>query len=396
MKKVRTGVEKLLCEPPAIFQGKQLGLLANPASVACPDGSGRFQPTRLLLHHRFPGQLRVLFSPQHGFFGEKQANMVPSADGVDPLLKIPVFSLYGKTRTPTEAMLEAIDVLIIDLQDVGTRVYTFMYTMALCLQKAAGLEKQVVVLDRPNPIGGNRIEGNCLKPHQASFVGMYPIPMRHGLTMAELAMLFNDHFGIGCELTVIPMEGWKRRMLFDETGLPWVPPSPNLPRPASALVYPGQVLWEGTNVSEGRGTTQPFELFGAPFLDTNRLIKHMSEKVLPGLHLRPLAFEPSADKWAAQLCHGFQLHVIDPQAYRPYSATLTLLQAAVALHPEAFEWARPPYEYEFEKLPFDIITGDPRIRQAIEQQDSLQDLEQSWEGELLQFVEICKPFLLYE
>lgn len=396
MKPIQTGIEKLLADPPPILQGKRLGLLVNPASVACLDGDQRFQSTRELIAHHYPSQLKVLFSPQHGFFAEKQANMVPSEDLIDPLLKIPVFSLYGKIRIPTEAMLEPIDVLIVDLQDVGTRVYTFIYTMALCLQAARAYNKQVLVLDRPNPIGGNRIEGNCLKPEYASFVGMYPIPMRHGLTIGELALLFNDHFGIGCELSVISMAGWKRDMLYHDTGLPWIPPSPNLPTPTSALVYPGQVLWEGTNISEGRGTTQPFEILGAPFIDTARLEARIPRDKLAGIYLRPLTFEPVSDKWEKKLCHGFQLHIIDSTIYRPYRTTLSLLQAVVSVYPDAFEWRSPPYEYEFKKLPFDLITGDPSVRKAVEDLDPLEDLEQSWAEGLKCFDEIRRPYLLYE
>jgi len=396
MKLIQTGIERLLADPPSMLNEKRLGLLANAASVACPERNRRFQPSRILIANHYPGQLKAIFSPQHGFFAEKQANMVPSEDSIDPVLNIPVFSLYGKTRMPTESMFEPIDILIIDLQDVGTRVYTFIYTMALCMQAARSYHKQVLVLDRPNPIGGNRIEGNCLKPEYTSFVGMYPIPMRHALTIGELALLFNDHFGIDCELTVTPMAGWKREMLFQDTGLSWIPPSPNLPTPTSALVYPGQVLWEGTNVSEGRGTTQPFEVFGAPFWNTARLEASIDNDKLAGAHLRPLAFEPTSDKWGKKLCHGFQLHIVDPEIYRPYRTTLALLQAVIAVHPEAFQWKSPPYEYEFEKLPFDLISGDPSVRKAVEELEPLDDLEQMWAEELKHFKEICKPYLLYE
>jgi uncharacterized protein YbbC (DUF1343 family) len=396
MRQIQTGIERLLADPPSILRGKRLGLLANPASVAYPQGSQAFRSTRLLIAEHYPGQLKVLFSPQHGFFAEKQANMIASEGLIDPILEIPVYSLYGETRMPTEAMFEPIDLLIIDLQDVGTRVYTFIYTMALCLQAARTYKKEVLVLDRPNPVGGNLVEGNCLKPAYASFVGMYAIPMRHGLTIGELALLFNDHFGIGSQLSVTPMGGWHRRMLFDDTGLLWIPPSPNLPTPTSALVYPGQVLWEGTNLSEGRGTTQPFEIFGAPFLDAARLEARLSKQLPGGVHLRALAFEPTSGKWTRQLCHGFQIHVIDPEAFRPYRTALTLLQAVVSVHPEAFQWQSPPYEYQLEKLPFDIITGDPLVRKAIQDQDPLDDLEESWAQELREFEEICKPFLLYE
>jgi len=396
MKQIQTGIERLLADPQSILRGKRLGLLANPASVACPDGSQRFRSTRLLINDHYPDQLKALFSPQHGFFAEKQANMVTSEGLIDPILEIPGHSLYGETRIPTKAMFEPIDLLIIDLQDVGTRVYTFIYTMALCLQAASTYEKEVLVLDRPNPVGGNRIEGNCLRPDYTSFVGMYPIPMRHGLTIGELALLFNDHFGIHSRLSVTPMAGWDRRMLFGDTGLPWIPPSPNLPTPTSALVYPGQVLWEGTNVSEGRGTTQPFEIFGAPFLDTARLEARLSKELPEGVHLRPLAFEPMSDKWKKQLCHGFQIHLIDAEVFRPYRTSLTLLQAVVSTHRDLFQWKSPPYEYEFEKFPFDIITGDPLIRKAVEDDNPLEDLEQSWAEELKEFEEIRRPFLLYD
>ena len=391
MKPVQTGIETLIAERPRILQGKRLGLLANAASV-----DRRFHPTRILIENHFPGQLKVLFSPQHGFFAEKQDNMVPSDDLIDPLLNIPVFSLYGHEKMPTKDMLESIDALIIDLQDVGTRVYTFIYTMALCMQAARSHGKQIVVLDRPNPVGGNQTEGNCLKPECASFVGMYPIPMRHGLTIAELALFFNDHFSIGCELTVVPMAGWKRDMFFHNTGLPWIAPSPNLPTPTSALAYPGQVLWEGTNVSEGRGTTQPFEVFGAPFFDPARLEVCLTENKIAGVHLRPLVFEPTSNKWAGKSCYGFQLHIIDPIRYRPYRTTLTLLQAVITLHAQSFKWKAPPYEYEFVKLPFDLITGDPVVRKAIEEMEHLDDLEENWQDDLKAFEEARRPYLLYE
>jgi uncharacterized protein YbbC (DUF1343 family) len=396
MRQIQTGIERLLTNPPSVLREKRLGLLANPASVGYPDSSRKFRSTRLLISDHYPGQLKVLFCPQHGFFAEKQANMIASEGLIDPVLQIPVYSLYGENRTPSRSMFEPIDVIIIDLQDVGTRVYTYIYTMALCMQAARTYKKEVLVLDRPNPAGGSLIEGNCVRPGYTSFVGMYPIPMRHGLTIGELALLFNDHFGIGSRLSVISMAGWRRNMLFEDTGLPWIPPSPNLPTPASALVYPGQVLWEGTNLSEGRGTTQPFEIFGAPFLDAVRLEALLSEQRTEGAHLRPLAFEPTSDKWAGRLCHGFQIHVIDTEAFRPYKTTLALLQAVISLHPESFRWQSPPYEYELEKLPFDVITGDPLVRKAIENQDSLEDLEERWAEELKEFEEIRRPFLLYD
>jgi len=301
MKRVITGLENLINSPPAWLAGKRAGLLCNPASV-----DSQLQHARLLIDARLPDTIQALFSPQHGFFSEKQDNMVESDDIPDPILQVPVFSLYGKTRVPEKRMMENLDVLIIDLQDVGTRVYTFMYTMSFCLEAARQHHVKVLVLDRPNPIGGTAVEGNCLAMDVASFVGRYPIPLRPGLPMGELALLFNRHFNIGCDLEIVPMHNWKRSMYFEETGLPWVAPSPNLPTPRSALVYPGQVIWEGTNISEGRGTTQPFELFGAPFLDPGEINAVLGDGPLPGIVLRPVALNPRPTNTMETFAKGFR------------------------------------------------------------------------------------------
>jgi uncharacterized protein YbbC (DUF1343 family) len=301
MTNVRTGLENLLASPPACLSGRRLGLLCNPASV-----DSQLRHARELISNRFPGQLTALFFPQHGFFSEKQDNMVESGDMLDPVLNIPVFSLYGKTRMPTAEMLDHLDVLLVDLQDVGTRVYTFIYTISYCLEAARQYGKKVLILDRPNPVNGVAIEGNLLKPEWASFVGRYEVPMRHGLTMAEFTRFINGNYHIGCDLSVIPMSGWHRDMFFADTGLFWVPPSPNLPTPASALVYPGQVVWEGTNVSEGRGTCLPFELFGAPYVVPDIILSSLGDLQQMGATLRPAAFEPVSNKWTGELCRGFK------------------------------------------------------------------------------------------
>jgi uncharacterized protein YbbC (DUF1343 family) len=285
--------------------------------------------------------------------------------------------------------------LLIDLQDTGTRVYTFIYTMSYCLEAAKQFDKKVIVLDRPNPLNGLQIEGNQLRPDLFSFVGRYPLPMRHGLTIGELARLFNAVYDIECDLEVIPMQGWNRSMLFTDTCLPWVAPSPNLPTPASTLVYPGQVLWEATNVSEGRGTTQPFELFGAPFIDLERLQSQIDPEQTPGVTLRPTVFEPTSNKWTGQACQGFQLHVTDPQNFRPYECSLYLLQQVLRLHPQDFDWNPPPYEYEFEKRPIDLIIGDRSIRQRIESQESMDAIAASWQGDLEDFKAMSREFHLY-
>jgi uncharacterized protein YbbC (DUF1343 family) len=387
---VQTGLERFIEAPPEWAKGKRLGLLANPASV-----NPLFVHSRDLINNRFPGQLTALFSPQHGFFAEKQDNMIESDHLLDPILNIPVFSLYGKTRIPTKDMFDCIDILLIDLQDAGTRVYTFIYTMSYCMEAAGSFGKKVAVLDRPNPVGGEKVEGNCLKTELASFVGRYPIPMRHGLTIGELARLFKEYFHIKCDLEIIPMAGWRRKMYFQDTCLPWVAPSPNLPTPASAMVYPGQVIWEGTNISEGRGTTQPFEVFGAPFLDVEKILNTIGGRELPGAYLRPLVFEPTSNKWAAKPCKGFQIHVTDPCRFAPFTTSLKLLSAVLHHHRDCFEWKAPPYEYEFEKLPMDLILGDKCLRSDIEALNDIAQLELEWMEETLRFKDVSARYHLY-
>jgi len=390
MLRVQTGLENFLSSPPNWIVGNRIGLLCNPASV-----DSNFCHASELINRKFPDQLKALYSPQHGFFSEKQDNMIESDDLIDPVLNVPVFSLYGQTRVPDKRMLDPIDILIIDLQDVGTRVYTFIHTMSYCLEAAKKFGKKVIVLDRPNPINGCMIEGNLLVSECASFVGRYPIPMRHGLTIGELSVLFNSDYGIGCDLDVIPMLGWKRDMFFMDTGLPWIPPSPNMPSPVSAMVYPGQVLWEGTNISEGRGTTLPFEIFGAPFFNTKRLLSTLGGNRLPGATLRPAAFEPTFNKWSGSRCNGFQIHVTDPYEFKPYITTLKLLQAVIFHHNQMFQWKHPPYEYEFKRLPIDLIIGDKDIRQRIENLDEISAIEKSWLKNLEAFAETSRKFHLY-
>ncbi|MDX2501287.1 MAG: DUF1343 domain-containing protein [Deltaproteobacteria bacterium] len=388
---VRTGIENLMNKPRDWISGERIGVLCNPASV-----DRHLTHTRLLVDRAFPGQLKALYSPQHGFFAEKQDNMIESGDMRDPDLDIPIFSLYGETRIPDARMFDPIDILLVDLQDVGTRVYTFIYTLSYCLEAARDYGIKVVILDRPNPINGMTVEGNCLAADCESFVGRYPIPMRHGLTVGEIGNLFNSHFKIGCELEIIPMQGWQRSMLFENTGLPWVAPSPNLPTPASTLVYPGQVIWEGTNVSEGRGTALPFELFGAPFMDIREIQAALDTARTPGVILRPAGFEPTSNKWQQTACNGFQIHVIDPRRYRPYATTLHLLQAVIGHHRQQFEWKTPPYEYEFERMPIDLILGDRTIRRRIEKLEPIDEIEASWQDGLDQFKEISKNYYLYK
>ncbi len=387
---VKTGLDVIRADSARELAGHRIGLVVNQASI----GSDLVH-ARHAFSHRFDKRLMALFGPQHGIFGERQDNMVESPHAVDAELDLPVYSLYSETRKPTPRMLDGIDVLVIDLQDVGTRVYTFMHTMAYCMLAARDADIKVVVLDRPNPVGGLAVDGNPLNPDFASFVGLYPIPMRHGMTMGELAHLFNEGYRIGCDLSVIPMEGWRRGMSFRDTGLPWVMPSPNLPTPETAVVYPGQVLLEGTNLSEGRGTTRPFELFGAPYIDCPKLATQLRRYPLPGVQFREHHFLPTFHKWAEEVCHGFQLHVTDAEAFLPYRTGLCVLHAILSLWPDAFGWRPPPYEYEQEKLPIDILLGDGAIRERLERLEDPVEMEADWQASLQAFLQLRGQFLQY-
>ncbi len=389
------GLEVLAHRRPRWLRERRVGLLMHQASV-----TRGLVSSRDVLHRLCGARLTALFGPQHGIAGEKQDNMIESSHATDGRLGIPVFSLYSETRSPTPAMLEHIDTLVVDLQDVGTRVYTFEWTTALALEACAAAGKSVVVLDRPNPIGGTMLEGNVIRPGYESFVGLYPVPMRHALTLGEMALLVNARLPERtgkrpCELTVVPMEGWRRRMSFHETGLPWVLPSPNMPTPETAAVYPGQVLLEGTNLSEGRGTTRPFEVWGAPYLDPLAVRARFEKRRLPGCVLREHDFQPTFHKWSGEVCRGFQIHVTDPARYQPYLTTLALLQDVVALHRDRFAWKQPPYEYVTDRLPIDVLTGDPRIREAIESGASLRDLAAEWRGEIRAFAREAAAHRLY-
>jgi uncharacterized protein YbbC (DUF1343 family) len=387
--RVVTGLDAFLGRPPRSLGKARLGLLCNQASV-----DARYRHARDLVASRAGRRLAALFSPQHGLFGEKQDNMVESAHGSDPTLGIPVYSLYADVRRPTASMLADIDALLIDLQDVGCRVYTFITTLRYCLEESARLGKKVVVLDRPNPVGG-AVEGNLLAPSLFSFVGAHRLPMRHGLTIGELARLFVAEGGIDADLEVVPLRGWRRRMLFADTGLPWVPPSPNMPTPDTALVYPGQVLLEGTLLSEGRGTTRPFELCGAPWVEPAPLCAALRRRRLPGAILREAWFQPTFQKWAGRICGGVQIHVTDPHAFRPYHTTLTLLSEIRRLWPDRDLWRPPPYEYETVRLPFDLLAGDPLIREGLEAERSVAAMERLWSRELAAFANRAERFRLY-
>jgi uncharacterized protein YbbC (DUF1343 family) len=357
---VQIGLERCVENPPDTLRGARFGLLMNQASV---DHAFRYACD--LLAQRLPGQLAAIFSPQHGLWCEEQANMIESPHSRYEPLGVPVYSLYSETRRPTAEMLRGLDCLVVDLQDVGTRVYTFVWTVQQCLIACASAKLPVVMLDRPNPLGGKVVEGPLLESSYQSFVGGASIPLRHGLTLGEMGILLNQEQQIGAELGVVAMAGWRRDMLYSTTGREWFAPSPNMPRATSALLYPGQVLLEGTNLSEGRGTTLPFELVGAPFIDPHALSRELAKSDHPGLALRSVRFVPTFDKWRGQSCGGIALHIIDPAAVRSVATTLQILAAIRRLYPHDFGWLPPPYEYEHEKMPIDILFGSPKLRERL-------------------------------
>lgn len=387
-REVRSGLETLCAAPPAALAHARLGLLANPAAVA-----GDLTPAPEVLAAAFPGRLRALFGPQHGFFAERQDNMVESGHASHPRLGVPVWSLYGETRRPLPEMLADLDALVIDLVDVGCRVYTFLTTLIYCLEECAAAGVAVVVADRPNPIG-RASEGPVLPPELFSFVGAHHIPLRHGLTLGELARLVTAERGLEVDLTVVPAQGWDGGR-FETTGLPWVMPSPNMPTLDTARVYPGQVLLEGTTLSEGRGTTRPFEICGAAGVDPWAVAGEMEAEALDGALLRPLMFEPTFHKYAGRPAGGWQIHVSDPAAFRPVLFTCSLLSAINRVHPGLWDFRPPPYEYEHERRPFDLLLGDPEAAEAIVAGRPAAPLSERWREGLDRWSERVEPWLLY-
>lgn len=384
------GIDRLLDADRHLIAGRRVGLVCNPASI-----DRRFAHSADRLARAPDTTLAALFGPQHGFRSDLQDNMVETPHATDDRRRVPIFSLYSETREPTHEMLRDLDALVVDLQDVGTRVYTYVHTMANCMRAAARHGVHVLVCDRPNPVGGMEVEGPILQKPFASFVGQFPIPLRHGMTIGELARLFNDRFGIGCSLDVIPMQGWQRPMYYDATGLPWIIPSPNLPTLDSAIVYPGAVMFEGTQLSEGRGTTRPFELIGAPWIDGDRLAERMNARGLPGVHFRPVFFEPTFQKHARQTCGGCQIHVLDRNAFRPVRTAVELIDGFRRENPARFAWCEPPYEYERERAPIDLLYGSDALRRAIDSESGIAPLIASWAAEEESFRRERERFLFY-
>ena len=375
------GIHVLLHDRLDLIRGKHIGLITNPTGVDRELDSD----VDLLAHA--PGvHLVALFGPEHGIRGAHQAGASVGSDR-DPVTGLPVYSLYGKTRQPTPAMLKGVDVLVFDIQAVGARFYTYLYTMADAMKAAAAAHIPIIVLDRPNPIDGVAVQGPVLDPRFASFVGEYPIPLRYGMTIGELAELFNGEFHLGADLTVVKLRGWKRSMFYDDTPLQFVMPSPNMPTQTTALVYPGMGLVEGTNVSEGRGTTRPFELVGAPWIDAEQLSRDLNDKHLPGVRFRPVHFTPTFSKYEGKSCNGVQVHVMDRDTFNPVVVGLTVIATIHDLYPR---------EFQFNASDFDRLVGNDWIRQDIEQGVPVAQMRKRWQKGLLRFEKVRQKYLLYK
>ena len=381
----RSGLDRLL-ESPGLLTGQRVGLVTN-ASAVTDTAVPVVQALAPI------STLAALFAPEHGL-ATRVPDGTPVSFAVDSQTVLPVYSLYGELRNPTDAMLQDVDLLLFDIQDVGARFYTYIWTMSHVLEAAARFHLPVMILDRPNPINGLICEGPLLQPGYQSFVGRYPIPVRHGMTVGELARLFNETLNLDADLTVIEMEGWRRQMWFDETGLPWVPPSPAMPKLETAIVYPGTCLLEGANVSEGRGTAMPFECLGAPWIDGYALAGALHERALPGVRFRPTSFCPSTSKYAGEVCHGVYLHVMDRSTFQPLATGLHILSVLARLWPESFYWLGTSWEGR--RPHFDLLIGTHWVRPALDRGEPVEAMIARWQDELAQFRTQRQPYLLYD
>ena len=389
--RTRLGIEVLLSEKIDLIRGLQVGLVCNQASVL-PE---TFRHAADVFHEHPDIDLTTLFGPQHGIRGDVQYNMIETPHVKDSRTGIMVYSLYSEVREPTEEMVQDIDAFVVDLQDVGCRIYTFVYTMANCMRAAKKFGKKVIVCDRPNPIGGIAVEGNVTEDAFKSFVGQFELPTRHGMTIGELAIMFNEHFGIGCDLEVVKMQNWSREMWGDETGLPWILPSPNIPDVDTCVVFPATVHVEGTELSEGRGTTLPFFLNGAPFIDPYAWAEELRKFDFPGVAFREAYFRPTFCEFAGETCGGVQIHITDREAFTPVIVGIAMVKTAYEMYPEKFQWRQSAYEYVFDKNPFDVICGTDKVRNQIEHGTSVKKIEESWVEGLADFNNLRDKYLLY-
>ncbi len=390
---LRIGLDRWVADGFASLKGKRVGVVCNQATIA--SDYAHIIDHLLPLHRSGFLTVQAAFGPQHGIWGHTQDNMIEWEGYRDERTGLPFYSLYGERREPTAEWLEGVDELVFDVPDVGARYYTFIWTLALCLKACSKLGIPVTVLDRPNPIGGTQVEGGVLEPEYASFVGLFPLPIRHGMTLGEVARHLKAVHVPEAELQVVEVQGWKREQYADEAGAPWAPPSPNMPTVDTAVVYPGMCLLEGTKLSEGRGTCRPFETFGAPYIDGWRLCEALNGIGLPGVTFRPVAFEPTFNKGVGQLCQGGFLHVTDRRAFPSLIAGVAVLQEVVRLWPDDFEWLEPPYEYEYEKAPIDILAGNGWLRGAIERHEPLDGIAERLRAEAEAFEPQRRAAMIY-
>ncbi len=393
MARVRTGLERAIRDEPSVLRGKRVGLIANPTAV----DTDLVHAVDLLFESPHV-DLAALFGPEHGLRSEAQ-DMIAVDELRDPRTGLVVHSLYGfdeASLTPTAESLAGLDALVFDIQDVGARYYTYVWTMVLAMRACARAGIEMIVLDRPNPIGGTLVEGGAITPGYESFVGLCSVPNRHGMTAGEIAHMTRSRESLDVSLTVVEMEGWQRGMQYGDTGLPWVMPSPNMPTCDTALVYPGMCLVEGTELSEARGTTRPFEIVGAAFVDGVALADAMVSEELPGVGFRPLSFRPTFHKFADESCGGVQLHITDERAFRPYLTGVALVAVIRRLYPESFAWRVRAYEFVDDKPAFDLLTGGKEVREAIDAGAVVRDIAETWREAEAAFRDERRPYLIYE
>lgn len=377
---VVSGLEVLFNDFPKSLKNKRIGVLCHAPSI-----DSHFNHITEILFRRPDCRLSAIFGPQHGLYGQTQDNMIEWESMLHPVYNVPLFSLYGERRKPNDIMLEKIDVLLIDLQDVGARLYTYVWTVKLCLEACSEKNIPVWILDRPNPVGKLPFDGPVLKNDFFTFVGGANIPLCHRMTLGEMALWLKEKYYPACDLNIIWMKGWHRSSLFSETGLPWVLPSPNMPTEKSAIVYPGTVLIEALNLSEGRGTTIPFELFGAPFIKADKLKKDLDSRKISGCAFRIHGFIPAFHKFTGEYCDGIQIHVTDVNRYKPVETALEIFDAIMETSPGKLVFKEPPYEYEYKLMPFDILSGDSGMREVLQGRGSLKEEKQRWKEEINEF-----------
>jgi len=389
---VKTGLDQVRVKLPSGLKGRKIGILCHAPSI-----SADYSHITNIFSERKDCKMTVLFGPQHGIYGQTQDNMIEWKSDIHPVYKIPLYSLYGEHRKPTSGMLKDIEALVIDLQDVGARLYTYIWTVKLCMEACTEAGIPVWILDRPNPVGRLPFDGPVLKEKYFTFVGGASIPLCHRMTIGEMSLWIKEKYFSNCDLNVIWMKNWRRNSLFDETGLPWILPSPNMPTLKTAIVYPGTVLFEALNLSEGRGTTIPFELFGALYIDPEKLKKNLDTRKIPGCVFRIHSYIPVFNKYAGSLCNGLQIHVTDPSVYYPVMTAYEIIDAIMETTPAgSLKFNQPPYEYEYSLMPFDILSGDNIMRNSLKGRINIRIERQRWQTEIAEFLEEFHPLSVYD